>query len=239
MAAPAHPFRSVYFDCDSTLSTLEGIDELAKAAAPAVRAEIERLTNAAMDGELSVEEVYAQRLEALRPTRAAVQAIGARYIATLVPGTREVIAALLELGKQVGIVSGGLHTAVAVLADELGVARDRVFAVRIDFDADGRYRDFDREEPLTRNGGKPRVLAALDADTAPLAFVGDGITDLEAASAVERFIGFGGVARRRAVVDGSAHYADGPGLETVLPFVLTDSERNTLRSHPRFQSLLP
>ena len=44
-----HPkFGAICFDCDSTLTRIEGIDELARRRAAA--AEITRLTAAAMDG---------------------------------------------------------------------------------------------------------------------------------------------------------------------------------------------
>ena len=38
------PFASVYFDCDSTLSRLEGIDELVRLAGGPAQAEVEALT---------------------------------------------------------------------------------------------------------------------------------------------------------------------------------------------------
>ena len=58
------PFRTVLFDCDSTLSTIEGIEELAAANRP----EIVALTEAAMRGEVPLETVYAKRLELVQPT---------------------------------------------------------------------------------------------------------------------------------------------------------------------------
>ena len=76
------PYRTVVFDCDSTLSTIEGIDEL---AGP-LRDELRALTDRAMAGEVSLEEVFGLRLERVRPTAEAVEYIGRRYVETLVPG---------------------------------------------------------------------------------------------------------------------------------------------------------
>ncbi len=231
------PFGAIYFDCDSTLSTIEGIDDLAGGCPPEVRDQIAALTDAAMDGDKSVEQVYGERLALIRPTRAAVEAIGQAYIDNPVPDVTDVVAALRWLGKQVGIVSGGLQLAVDVFARHLDVEPSRVHAVGLEFDSAGNYQDFDRTCPLARNGGKPEVLRNVAAEP-PLAFVGDGITDLESAPVVSRFIGFGGVARREKVVDASEHYADGPSLASVLPFCTTPAEQGRLRTHSRFAHLL-
>lgn len=67
------PVDEVFFDCDSTLSTIEGIDELARLKG--VEDRIVELTNAAMDGKIPLQEVYAERLRLLSPTRADMRAI--------------------------------------------------------------------------------------------------------------------------------------------------------------------
>ena len=56
-------FQRVIFDCDSTLSTIEGIDELATLKGQTDH--IAELTRQAMDGLVPLEEVYAARLELL------------------------------------------------------------------------------------------------------------------------------------------------------------------------------
>ncbi|HVS08942.1 MAG TPA: hypothetical protein VMS76_03640, partial [Planctomycetota bacterium] len=78
-ADSAPPYGTIAFDCDSTLATIEGIDELA-AIAGATPESVERLTAQAMSGELALEEVYARRLELVRPTRDHVDALGRRYV---------------------------------------------------------------------------------------------------------------------------------------------------------------
>jgi hypothetical protein len=87
---PRNRFGTVIFDCDSTLSTIEGIEEIAREH----RAEIEVLTEEAMRGAVPLEQVYGRRLELVRPTRGRIIALGHTYVQTLVPETRETIAAL-------------------------------------------------------------------------------------------------------------------------------------------------
>ena len=70
--------NAILFDCDSTLSTVEGIDLLAGRAK--VADHVVPLTRAAMDGTLALEEVYARRLDLIRPSLADIAWLGRRYV---------------------------------------------------------------------------------------------------------------------------------------------------------------
>jgi phosphoserine phosphatase len=231
-------FASIWFDCDSTLSTVEGIDELARARGPTVFEAVASLTNRAMAGELPLEAVYQRRLDAIAPTRCECASLAERYIATALPDARLVLAALRTLGKHVGIISGGLRSAVLPFAEHLGVPEAFVRAVEILFATDGSYIGLAADQPLAKSGGKIDVLRAIPSSQRPLAMCGDGVTDLEAAVATERFVGFGGVVRRDAVARHCAHFADGPGLASTLPHLLTAAELTRLAQDPRFAQLI-
>jgi phosphoserine phosphatase len=217
------PYAAILFDCDSTLSAIEGIDELARRAG--LYDQLAPLTAAAMEGTLSLEAVYRKRLEAIRPTRQAVEALGDCYIRHAVPGAGEVITELHRRGKRVHIVSGGLRQALLPLAARLGVAEERVHAVDVYFDAEGNYRDFDETSPLARSGGKTVVCCRVQEKEGPIVLVGDGMTDYEVTDAGVEFIGFGGVARRESVRSRAARYIDDASLRPLLDWVLTREER--------------
>ncbi len=206
----------VVLDCDSTLSTLEGVDELARRAG--VGAEISDLTRAAMNGEVPLEEIYGRRLDLIRPDAEALVWLGRRYEETLVPGARELVQALMEEGREVRIVSGGLFQPVALLARSMGLARGHVHAVPVHLDDDGHYRDFDRSAPAARAGGKADLVEGL-AHGRPCVMVGDGVTDLEAAAAGARVIGFGGVVARTLMREGADAWVPGPSLLGVLDVI--------------------
>ncbi|MEO6598009.1 MAG: HAD family hydrolase, partial [Planctomycetota bacterium] len=193
------PFAAVYFDCDSTLSAIEGVDELLQFAPSELRADIAELTRQAMDGQKPLAEVYETRLARLAPRREQLDRIGALYVERLVPHARDVVLALRSLGKHVGIISGGLLVPVLHVAHCLGIEPQNVHAVPLHFDAAGNYRDFERSSPLWRNGGKIDVIKNLPPTHRPVAFVGDGITDLETQGTVDLFVGFGGVVARPVV----------------------------------------
>lgn len=234
----APPYASVYFDCDSTLCAIEGVDELLRWAPAGLRAEIRELTEQAMAGTLPLAEVYERRLGKLAPRREQLDEIGALYVANLVPDAHATVAALQFLGKHVGIVSGGLLGPVQHVAKALGVAPANVHAVPLQFAADGSYRDFDHSSPLWRNGGKIDVVQALPAEHHPLAFVGDGITDAETRDHVARFVGFGGVVARPSVQALATVFVTTKSLAGVLPHVLAEAERTRLAAEPRFARLL-
>ncbi len=212
-------FDIVFFDCDSTLSTIEGIDELAVKAG--VAEELVPLTNAAMDGKMKLEEIYQRRLDLINPTNAALDWVSQRYLEEMVEGAEKVVAELIKQGKEVHIISGGLRHAVLKVGELLNIPEQQIHAVDIFFDAEGNYAGFDQESPLARAGGKAKVCRqVLGKGERTAALIGDGITDLEAAEAGVYVIGFGGVARREAVVQGASAYIDGPALTAALDLLL-------------------
>jgi phosphoserine phosphatase len=208
-------FASVVFDCDSTLVTIEGVDELAGAHQGEVRA----LTDAAMDGRISLDDVYGRRMELIRPDRDAVDALGERYVRALVPGARETVRALLDAGREVRVVSGGLAPAVVRVAAELGLAAATVAAVGIRFDDAGSYAGWDDASPLARAGGKAEVIRGW-ALPGPVLLVGDGATDLEARPAVDAFAAFMGVVERPAIAAAADYVLRAPDLRPLLAIVL-------------------
>jgi len=210
-------YGTVIFDCDSTLSTIEGIEELAADR----RAEVEALTDAAMRGAIPLEEVYGRRLALCAPTRGRVAALGGRYLETLVPDARETVAALQAEGIEVRLISGGLLPAVRELGRGLGVAEPGIAAVDIYFDESGAYRGYDTDSPLAYSGGKRVVIERWQAALPrPIMMVGDGVTDLEARSVVDTFVAFAGVAERAPVVEQADRVIRAFSLAPVLALAL-------------------
>ncbi len=218
-AATGRPrYRLVLFDVDSTLVTIEGIDVLS-GNDPAIA----KLTEAAMNGEISLDEVYGRRLEIIRPTLAAVQALGRQYLESIVDGAAETIDALRAAGVFVHLVTGGIEHAILPLAGRLGIAPQAVHAVKLTFHGDGTYEDYDRRTFLTRPGGKELVVRDIRARThGRAAFVGDGVSDLETKPAVDLFIGFGGVHTRSSVKENADVFVAHPPLTAVLQYLIED-----------------
>lgn len=239
------PYGTIAFDCDSTLSAVEGIDALAEMAArdgasAELAREIAALTTRAMEGEIAVEAVYGRRLELLRPGSAELAALGELYVERRLPHAEHLVAALRALKKRVAIVSGGLLQPVLALARRLGIDEREVHAVEAFLDRSGRYVGYDEEAPCTRSGGKLAALRALSSSdrAGGVAFVGDGVTDLEAAPAVRRFVAFGGVVRRAAVFEAAAVSCAAPDLAALLPLLLAPDEIEQLATAGGHEVLL-
>lgn len=191
--------KLVCFDCDSTLSAIEGIDELGRFRGPDVLASIEQMTNDAMNGTIPVESVFRRRLELIRPTRAELAEVGRRYVEHVEPAAKATVATLQAAGWTPVIVSGGYTQAIRPLATLLGI--ESIEAVEVEFDERGAYRGYDAAFPTTRSGGKAEVLKHLRHDFSPskLVMVGDGVSDLEAKPQADLFVGYGGYAVRERV----------------------------------------
>ena len=226
MKHPQRKFAAVCFDCDSTLSRIEGIDELASRRG--LKHEVSRLTEAAMDGSLAIDAVYAERLSMVSPDQAAMAWLGERYVQELVPGAKETVEALHNLGKVVYLVSGGLLPAVQHLSRALAIPGAHVFAVAIHFDRVGAYQGFDTTSPLARGNGKAVVCRQLAARHGSIAMVGDGVTDIAAREGGAYVVGFGGVAYREQVAKGADCYVAGPDLTATLEQLLSEEERDAL-----------
>ncbi|MCP5536354.1 MAG: HAD-IB family phosphatase [Akkermansiaceae bacterium] len=209
--------KLIVFDCDSTLSAIEGIDELARVRGPETFAEIEALTNAAMNGEVAIDEIFARRLDIIQPDFATCKQVGQLYIEHVEPTAMATLERLRAAGWDIVIVSGGFTQVIEPLAKHLGI--DRIEAVPLKFNDDGSYQGFDASAPPTRNGGKPEIIARLKTELSPerVVMVGDGISDLETQGEVDTFIGFGRYAARQRVVAEADHFVK--SLEAIPPLI--------------------
>jgi len=200
------PTKLIVFDCDSTLSAIEGIDELGRAGGPEMFARIEAMTNDAMNGKLPVEAVFGERLRIIRPSEKHVAIVGQKYIDTVEPTAVATLEKLRAAGWTPVILSGGFRNAIRPLADFLKI--ERVEAVDLFFDPMGNYTGFDETYPTTRSGGKPEVIRVLKAELRPerVVMVGDGVSDLETTPEVDLFVGFGRYAAREKVRAGAGRF---------------------------------
>lgn len=191
----APPLTTYVVDFDSTLIRVEALDVLAEIAlaghgrAVEFMAEIARLTDQAMSGEIAFEEALARRIALIQPRRVDIARTVERLRGEITPSAGEHAAFFAR--PDVHVISGGFRDIVAPVSALLGVARDRVLANSLVFDEDGVARGYDAGNPLSRSGGKAQVVRGLASEGEVVA-VGDGWTDYEirAAGAAHRFYAF-------------------------------------------------
>jgi phosphoserine phosphatase len=181
--ALAH-FRALAIDMDSTLITIECIDELAALAGrgPAVAA----ITEAAMRGEIrDYGDSLRRRVALLAGADAALLDRVAAERLRLSPGAERLVAAARKAGLRTLLVSGGFTHFTGILKQRLGfdVARANVIEI-----ADGRLTGRVSGPPeaagdIVDAAGKARALRELCAQagfgTDRAIAVGDGANDLE------------------------------------------------------------
>ena len=237
----------IFFDCDSTLSTVEGIDELARNKGKFE--EVKRMTDAAMDGEVHLQSVYDRRLELLSPTRAEIRELEHNYRKTLVPDTQEVINALKWLNKELFIISGGLLAAVKPFGEWLGIPSQNIRAVDLHYNRlSGQWWDYQQDQwgqrpdvkyldsedtPLIQSEGKADVVRELRGERVGRSMlIGDGMSDIAARPAVDLLVGFGGVVTRQGVAEKADIFIKNESLAPVVPLVTNQREQAKLLDSP-------
>lgn len=223
-----HPFSidAVVFDCDGTLTSIEGVDELARMNG--VHKTIAQMTAKAMSESGLNPELYASRLDIIQPSEQQVNALSSEYYKNKTPYASEVIKIFLQLRKQVYIVSAGLAPAVKRFGQQLNVPEDNIFAVDINFDTRGNYLNFDHHSVLTFNDGKKHIVGELRSRHASIAYIGDGLNDLITVDIVNYFIGFGGFFQRQIIADHAHFYITEASLLPLLKWFVTSDELSIL-----------
>ena len=185
---------AVFIDCDSTLTTIEGIDELAGRIGAGEK--IAAITARAMAGELDLAAAFAQRMQVVRPDRADLAWLAGRYAECEVAGASAALRQLAADGCAVTVLSGGLAQAVRPFAEAMAVPGMQVHAVPVRLDAAGGYAGYDEDCPLVAADGKAVMCARLAPDARLKIMVGDGANDTAAVDAGALFVQFAGVCDR-------------------------------------------
>jgi len=220
------PIEAIIFDCDGTLSAIEGIDELAKNNG--VGEIVSALTAEAMGKSGITPELYQQRLDLVYPQQKQVLELGAQYYTQRTPDADRIIQLFKRLNKSVYLVSAGLYPAVTLFGELLEIPKTHIYAVDIHFDAQGQFLDFDRSSPLLHNDGKREIISQLKNKYQNLLYIGDGLNDFSVHDLVTRFVGYGGVFYRENIKALCEYYLTAPSLAALLPLALTAKEVSLL-----------
>lgn len=207
---PAH----LVLDFDSTIVTLESLDELAAIALEGrsdrdeVLARIRSITDAGMDGSLPIDQSLSQRLALLQFDRAMVARLVDRLHGAISPSLRLHADELRRGAGRVWVVTSGFHEWIDPVVEALGIERSHVCANRLLWSDDGVSLGLDPSSTLASPRSKPRAVRALGLVGRVIA-VGDGITDWEIRDegAADEFIAFTETVARAPVVARADHVA--------------------------------
>lgn len=225
------PIDSFFFDCDSTLSLMEGIDVLADMNG--VGATVKEITKKCMEATGLTAAVYKERLQYVQPTKNQIDELAKLYRTHRAPGALETIQLLQSLGKRVYILSGGIKESLLPLANDLGIAPEHVFGVEVYFDGKGNYSGFNEDSYLVQKEGKNKQIKEILRNNERSLLVGDGFSDWEAHSVVTRFIGFAGLNPKAWVRTHSEFFITNTDLYSVINLGLTQTEQMNLEPEYR------
>lgn len=203
--------RNIIFDADSTLASLEGIDWLAKLHG--VENQTKALTEQAMNGDISYDDVFPQRLKIIQPTRQEIVRLGQVYIDHITHGAVWTIHELQRRGFETFIISGGFNPSINMLGEHLNIPPQHIFANQLS--GNGRYSGF-HCNPLCSDHGKAQTIRYLRLwYQGRFAIVGDSFGDMTAGADLS--LCYTGVITRDQAVAKSDHViAD---LRQVLDYV--------------------
>ncbi len=204
-------FRLLAMDMDSTLISIECIDEIADFAGR--KAEVAAVTAAAMRGEIDWPESLRRRVAALGGLEeSALQRVYDERL-RFNPGAEELLGAARRLGIKTLLVSGGFTYFTDRVRDRLGLdyAYSNVLAVE-----EGRLAG-STTGPLVDAAGKAghlrRLKAELGIGPAQVLAIGDGANDLPMMAEAGTSIAY----HAKPVVKAKATFAlDYAGLDGVL-----------------------
>ncbi len=218
---PPTDCTNIAFDLDSTLVTIEGIDELARLKG--VTDEVSKLTKRAMEGELPFEEVFMKRLTLVQPTKNDLTLLGAMYEKHIIAGAHELIELLQSLGKRIFVITASYNPAAACVARRIGVRQQYTFANELVFDHHGNFVSCDTAIPLWKADGKIQILRQLRRHyDGGWVFVGDSMSDLETSVKVDHFICFAGVAKREKVLKKADCIVFEKNLLSLAPYLVRE-----------------
>lgn len=171
-------------DFDSTFTQVEALDELVRISLKdhpereKIYKQIEDLTNAAMEGQLSFRESLSGRVKLLHANKDHLQAL-------VVHLKKKVSASFLrnrdffkQHADEVLIVSGGFKEFITPVVTPYHIKKENIYANTFTFDEAGNITGYDTTNPLSEEGGKVKLLRELQL-SGNIHGIGDGYSDFQ------------------------------------------------------------
>jgi D-3-phosphoglycerate dehydrogenase / 2-oxoglutarate reductase len=213
--------KKFIIDFDSTFTQVEALDVLGEITLKEDPKKEEKLqaikdiTDMGMDGSLNFRESLERRLEILKPNKSQLIELVDALKPKVSKSFKRNKEFLEEHAEDIIIISNGFKDFIAPIVGEYGIKSENVYANDFVYDESGKVIDFNRENVLSRNGGKSETIKSLNLQ-GDIYVIGDGYTDYEikAAGLANKFYAFTENVKRAKVTSKADHIA--PSLDEIL-----------------------
>jgi len=186
--------HTLIIDFDSTLITVESLDELARIALESrsdqasILIQLKSICTQAMAGELAFDESLRRRLRLFCASQSHVERVAIDLLSKVSPSALAIRDWLHEYRENIYVISGGFADYMVPVIELLGLDSTKLFANSFLYDSYDNIADYDPACLLSQAQGKVKQVLALELP-GPTIVVGDGYADYEikAYGAAEQF----------------------------------------------------
>ncbi|WP_200976720.1 phosphoglycerate dehydrogenase [Echinicola sp. 20G] len=213
--------KKFIIDFDSTFTQVEALDILGEISLRNDPKRDEKLkaikdiTDLGMEGKVTLRESLEKRIEILNANKAQISELVAELKKKISKSFQRNREFFQENADNIYIISNGFKDFITPVVGIYGISEENVFANEFIYDEDDNIIDFNRDNLLSKNNGKPETIKTLNLE-GDVYVVGDGYTDYEikASGLANKFYAFTENINRPKVSSKADHIA--PSLDEIL-----------------------
>ena len=171
-------------DFDSTIITVETLDELAKISLMDDTNkdnkinQISSITEKAMNGDVHFMDALNERIKILEATQSHLDILKNQLHNKLSPSFKSIKLFIRENAENIYVVSGGFTELIYPVVKDFGIPKDHIFANVFTFDESGLINGVDPSQFLAQKPGKIDAVKSLNLNGTVIV-IGDGYTDYQ------------------------------------------------------------
>ena len=170
----------IILDFDSTFIKIESLDEL---LITFIRdrdslIKIQNLTKMGMNGEISFQKSLTERIKFLNTNKKDLDLVIDTLNQNITDSFKQNKIFFRENNEKIFRVSGGFFELIYPVAPKFGIKKKNIFANKFIYDTDDKIIGIDKNNPLSKNNGKVKIIKNLKLD-GNVIVIGDGYTDYE------------------------------------------------------------
>jgi D-3-phosphoglycerate dehydrogenase / 2-oxoglutarate reductase len=213
--------KKFIIDFDSTFTQVEALDILGEISLKGDPKKEEKLqaikdiTDQGMEGNLTFRESLERRIDLLNATKPQINDLIASLKNKVSKSFQRNKEFFQDNANDIYIISNGFKDFILPIVAEYGIKEENVFANEFVYDENGSIVDFNRDNLLSKNNGKPETIKRLNLE-GDIYVIGDGYTDYEikASGVANKFYAFTENVNRPKVLAKADHVA--PSLDEIL-----------------------